>query len=261
MGQGTPVERIPEYWEGKAHQHRENLAATTPDPLAKDLEIGALKAVLDPALDTLEVGCGNGYNLFALAETFSGSLTGIDFAPAMIDVARESAKARPDGKRFRFEVGSVLDDLGRLGEVPQIFTDRCLINLTSLEEQVVALENLARVLPAGGRLALVESTQQGQERVNALRERVGLDPIPYHWHNLYLDEPRFLERTPPTLRHLHTDNFASLYFVISRVFNAKLTPRGQAPDYLAEINRIAAALPSFGDCAPLKLFLFERVSQ
>ena len=261
MGQGTPVERIREYWEDKAHQHRENLAATTPDPLAKNLEIGALKAALDPTLDTLEIGCGNGYNLFALAETFSGALTGIDFAPAMIEVARESAKAKSDAKRVRFEVGSVLDDLSSLGEVPQIFTDRCLINLTSLDEQVAALENLGNMLPKGGKLALVESTQQGQERINALREQVGLDPIPYHWHNLYLDELRFLERTPRTLRHLRTDNFASLYFVISRVFNAKLTPPGQAPDYLAEINRIAAALPSFGDCAPLKLFLFERTSR
>ena len=54
------------------------------------------------------------------------------------------------------------------------------------------------------------------------------------------------------------DSFASLYFVISRVFNAKMTPPGQAPDYLAEVNRIAAALPSFGDHAPLKLFLIEK---
>jgi hypothetical protein len=103
----------------------------------------------------------------------------------------------------------------------------------------------------GGKLALVESTEQGQECINLFRQKVGLTPIPYHWHNLYLDEPAFLARVPRFLRHVATDSFASLYFVISRVFNAKLTPAGQTPDYLAEINKIAAALPSFGDCAPL----------
>jgi SAM-dependent methyltransferase len=260
MGQNTPVERIREYWDEKAHKHGGGLAATTPDPLAKELEIAALKAVLDPGLDTLEVGCGNGYNLFALADMLSGKLTGVDFAPAMIAVARGSLATRPDARRFHFEVASVLDDLGSLGKVSQIFTDRCLINLTSIDEQVAALENLGRLLPVGGKLALIESTQQGQERINALRLRVGLDPIPYHWHNLYLDEAAFLKRMPRFLSHVATDNFASLYFVISRVFNAKLTAPGQAPDYMSEINRLAAALPSFGDCAPLKLFLYEKTS-
>lgn len=259
MAQGTSVEEIREYWDDNARRHRAGLAATTPDPLAKELEVAALKRALDPALDTLEVGCGNGYNLFSLAVTFSGALTGVDFAPAMIEVANETARTRLDAARFRFEVASVLDDLSRLGKFQQVFTDRCLINLTSLDEQVAGLENLARALPVGGRLALVESTRQGQECINSFRQQVGLTTIPYHWHNLYLDEAAFLARVPRYLRHIATDNFASLYFVISRVFNAKLTPVGQAPDYLAEINKIAAALPSFGDCAPLKLFLFERV--
>ena len=107
---------------------------------------------------------------------------------------------------------------------------------------------------------LVESTRQGQESVNALRGKIGLDPIAYHWHNNYLDMPAFLARVPKTLRHCRTEHFSSLYFVISRVFNAALTPAGEAPDYDAEINRIAAALPSMGDSGPLKLFEFERAS-
>jgi hypothetical protein len=87
---------------------------------------------------------------------------------------------------------------------------------------------------------------------------VGLPSISYHWHNCYLDEDAFLAGIPPNLELVKVDPFASLYFVISRVLNAKLTPAGQPPDYLSEINKIAAQLPSFGDQGPLKLFVFEK---
>ena len=260
MGQGTPTERIKEYWNEQARQHGADLAATTPDPLAKELEIEAIKRALDPRLDTLEVGCGNGYNLIALADSFSGNLFGVDFAATMIEMAKNAVASRADVHRFHFETAGILDDLGSIGSFEQVFTNRCLINLTSLDDQVRAVENLGSLVPVGKRIALIESTQQGQEQINKMRAIIGLDAIPYHWHNHYIDEPAFLARSPKYLRHIRTDNFASLYFVISRVFNAKLTPAGEKPDYLSEINKIAAKLPSFGDCAPLKLFLFEKVA-
>ena len=68
-------------------------------------------------------------------------------------------------------------------------TDRCLINLPSLEMQIEAVTKLATILEPGGKLVLIESVQQGQERLNSLRETVGLDPVPYHLHG-YLVEVR-----------------------------------------------------------------------
>lgn len=253
------IEKIKGFWNQQAEKHSADLAATDPDPLAKELEFRALCRVLDPALDTLEAGCGNGYNLFWLAKTFSGRLVGFDYAPAMVAAAKQELRQTGFSERLGFHVANILDDLTFLGKFPQIFTDRCLINLPALDLQVEAVNNLASILEPCGRLVLIESTQQGQERLNSLRELVGLPSVPYHWHNLYLDEPKFLKRIPPSLKHIGTDNFSSLYFVISRVFNAKLTPEGEEPDYLAEINRIASELPSFGDYGPLKLFLFEKM--
>jgi SAM-dependent methyltransferase len=136
------IEEIRNFWDDQARLHREELAATTPDPLAKELELQAIQKALDPALDVLEVGCGNGYNLFRLSGWFRSRLVGIDFAQHMIDAARQAASRREDRARFSFHVRSVLDDLEFLGEFSQIFTDRCLINLPSHQLQVEAVENL-----------------------------------------------------------------------------------------------------------------------
>jgi SAM-dependent methyltransferase len=253
------IDDIRAFWDKQGREHGAALAATNPDTYAKQIEIAALTRALDPACDTLEAGCGNGYNLFALSGNLTGRLTGFDYAPALVEAAQAAAGERPDADRFRFESGNILEDLSRFGRFRQVFTDRCLINLPSLDMQLAALSNLAGIVEPGGRVVLVESTRQGQEAINALRGRIGLDPIPYHWHNNYLDIPAFLHRVPATLRHVRTEDFSSLYFVMSRVFNAALTPPGEAPDYMAKINRIAAELPSFGDNGPLKLFEFERV--
>ncbi len=90
-----------------------------------------------------------------------------------------------------------------------------------------------------------------------MRKQIGLTPIPYHWHNAYLDMDAFLAGAPSSLKHVRTEDFSSLYFVISRVFNAALTPPGEEPDYMAKVNEIAAQLPSMGDNGPLKVFIFE----
>lgn len=258
-----PAERmtaVKGFWNDQARKHGTDLAATTPDPIAKDLEIGALKRHLDPTRDTLEIGCGNGTDILRLLDHLRGRVIGIDYAEDMIDAAHKTLSKLPDAdrKRVTVDVGDIMKDLTPLGRFSQIFTVRCLINLPTLEHQLQAMRNIDAILEPGGRLLLVESTKQGQERLNAMREAVDLTPIPYHWHNLYLDQDAFIAGLPKHLKLVEIDSFASLYFVISRVFNARLTPPGQAPDYLAEINKISGQLPSFGDHAPLKLFAIEK---
>jgi len=104
----------------------------------------------------------------------------------------------------RFHVGDIFGDLRGLGEFQQIFTNRCLINLPELDLQIQAVENLASLLGQDGQLVLLECSQQAQQRLNELRETVGLYPINYHWHNLHLDEPKFLERLPTSLELVAT---------------------------------------------------------
>jgi SAM-dependent methyltransferase len=255
------LDDIKEFWNGQAKKYDSSLEATTPDPLAKELELDALKNVMDKDAYTLEAGCGNGYNIFQLKEFLNGKLVGFDYSQDMVDAANQRLLKSDDLQgRVRFLCANILDDLSFLGKFQQIYTDRCLINLLSTEQQIEAVVRLSEVLQPGGRLVLVESTRQGQEALNGLRKQIGLEEIPYHWHNFYLDEDEFLSKIPSDLRLEKAVNFSSLYFVISRVFNAKLTPEGSNPEYLSEINKIARALPSFGDFGPLKMFEFKKVS-
>lgn len=252
------INRIKGFWDERAEHFSGNIAAATNDPLIKKLELAALERVLDTSVDVLEAGCGNGTNLLSLASRMKGRLYGFDYSEAMIRAAEEAALENGVAENLEFSIGDVRGDLSHLGRFRQIFTDRCLINLPTHELQVEAALNLATRLEEGGHLILIECAQQPLERLNRLRALVDLEPIPEHWHNHYIDEDRFLGEVSSKLELKEVDAFSSLYYVISRVFNAKLTPEGEKPDYMAEINQISCRLPSIGDYGPHKLYLFER---
>ncbi len=258
MQTGHSVDEIRAFWNGQAERYGADLKATMYDPLAKELEVAALQQHLDRKVPALEVGCGNGVNLLQMTEWFEAPLTGVDYSDRMIAVANGLAKERSPRVPLKFAVASVLEDLRHLGMFPQIFTVRCLINLPSRDDQARALANLAAILPPGGEIVMIEHFEEGQERINELRQSVGLPAISYKWHNLYMRESDVLARLPEQLEHVETDRFASLYYLISRVFNAYVTPADKDPDYLAEINKLSCRLPAVGDFAPLKLMRFRK---
>ncbi|NOX40552.1 MAG: methyltransferase domain-containing protein [Alphaproteobacteria bacterium] len=251
------IQKIKAYWDAQGRQHGSDLRATMPDPLLKELELDALKEVLDPSKATLEAGCGNGFNLFALQKSFQASLCGFDYSEELIKAAIGHV-AKEGYTDIDFSVGNILDDLSATGEFEQIFTDRCLINLSTHEEQCQAALNLASILSSGGLLALVECSKQSLDNLNRLRNAAGLSEIEVHWHNRYLDEDEFIAALSDEMIYVQTVAFSSLYYIASRVFNAALTSEGDSPDYMAEINKCARKLPSVGDCGPHKLFLFRK---
>jgi len=252
------TKKIHGFWEERAEKFRGNFEAVTNDPLIKELELGALEKVVDPAADLLEAGCGNGANVISLASRVEGHLYGFDYSEQMIQAAQSGSEINGVAGRIHFSVGDVLGDLSHFPKFSQLFTDRCLINLPSHELQVQAALNLAERVEEGGHLIFIECARQPLENLNQLRSSVGLAPIPEHWHNLYIDEDRFLADVGNRLRLEKVDSFSSLYYVASRVFNAKLTPEGEKPDYLADINKVSCQLPSFGDYGPHKLYLFKK---
>jgi len=252
------LEKIKEYWDQQAKVHSEAIAATTHDPLQKELEYGVLRRKLRPEFNTLELGCGNGSNLFGIEPFMSRVLKGVDYSEHMIKAAREVSTNKGLTNKITFEVGNILEDLSKHGMYEQIFTVRCLINLPSTDLQLQAVKNMSSILVPGGTLLLIECAQSPLDRTNEYRELAGLDTIPYHWHNLYLDESTFLEHIPEELEHVETESFSSLYYLISRVFNAKLTPEGQSPDYFSPMNILSTKLPPIGDFGPQKLYIFKK---
>ncbi len=58
--------------------------------------------------------------------------------------------------------------------------------------QKKVLEDLIALLKPGGRLLLLEGSQQGADSLNEFRAAWGLDPIPVKWHNLFLDDVKLV---------------------------------------------------------------------
>ena len=88
------LNKIKEHWENLAKKYAEDLKSTTKTPTIKHLEINAIfnaiKGISDSKteINVLEVGCGNGHNLFGLSKLFNNySFTGVDYSQQMISNA------------------------------------------------------------------------------------------------------------------------------------------------------------------------------
>jgi SAM-dependent methyltransferase len=249
-------QQIVSFWDSVAkpyHDTETEEVNASPDILCKELELDALCRVLNPDLDTIEIGCGNGHNLFKLQETFTGPLTGLDISFQMIKHARSR------NSDIDFIAGDILTDLQFGHTFSQIFSVRCLINIQPFNNQLHALSQITALANVGGVIALIEPTLQSLNQLNELREVVGLEEIELRWHNLYLDEEQFLDNLPDDLELEYIDRFSSTYYLASRIFNAIATPKGESPDYRSAINQAGRLLPSFGDFGPHKMFVFRKV--
>ncbi|MEV0732608.1 methyltransferase domain-containing protein [Polymorphospora sp. NPDC050346] len=128
----------------------DRVAATDAARAYKKVMADALAA--RPGQTVLDVGCGPGTDLRAVAEAVSptGTVIGLDADPEMIETARERTADLPRVKVRQGDVHALdLDD----DTVDGARTDRVLQNVT---DPVKALAELLRVLRPGGRLVTGE---------------------------------------------------------------------------------------------------------
>jgi len=256
------VSKIKEYWDGQAEKYGADVSATMPDALLKDLEVRTICDHLGRSKNLLDVGCGNGYSTIKFAKAFQFlRVQGVDYSEKMIEAANRTLKSEHKELKARvsFAVGDITDLKLKPGSFDTITTDRCLINLPNPQSQLLALANVHRVLQAGGIYLMCEDTIQGLSRINEMRKSCSLSTIPMRWHNQYIDEQAFLPVAKKLFEVIEINNFSSLYYIASRIFNAKLSEmEGKEPSYNHPLNRIAVDLPSVGDYGPLKLFVLKK---
>lgn len=228
------AESIRRYWE---EQGRADRPATSRDPFLAELERADIEARLDGSMDTLEVGCGDGIHTVRYARRVR-RLTAIDIAGSLLDRARERLAAEGIGA-VELVRASVLEAADRFGTASfdAVISQRCLINLPTWELQRSALEQIHDVLRTGGIFLLTEGFQEDLERMNAMRDRCGLEPIAAVPHN------RFLERS--ALEAFARDRFAvlergdyGLYLFLSRVVHP-LAVHPRAPRHDDPLNEAA----------------------
>jgi hypothetical protein len=178
----------------------------------------------------------------------------------MVQMARQTAETIPLVGTILFREG----DVTNLCELPQdfdlVYTERVLINLMDWDTQKKAIAALTNLLKVGGRYAMLENSLDGLDKINALRQQVGLDPVIPPWHNRYFRDSEVADISIPGVALEKVVCHSSTYYFLSRVVNAWLAAReGKEPDYNSPVNELALHLPPVGDMGQGRIWVWIRV--
>lgn len=261
-------EDIKAHWTDWAKTYGTSLRATTKTSTAKMLELDALTRAFRVALgsnppkgNVLEVGCGNGENLLHLATVFPTlQFTGIDFIPEMIEAATQRrAENGIPADRLKFSTGDILaPDFEAGGPYDLIFTDRCLINLSSDELICEALSRLCSILAPSGQLLMIENNIQTFSQQNWARQAVGLPARTPAAFNHFLDEAVVLPHLEDAcaMEIVAVEDFISLhdlvlYVLLPAISDGKIDYEHPLVELAARLNVAISnektnALGSFG---------------
>lgn len=276
-------EEYEKYWKEFSDQERQSfvrasydrvrnpsdLYATSPDTNLRDLEVAAIRDHLTAPGTLHDLGCGNGFTLYALGTSLGGwKMTGVDFSESLIRGAEAMLTAYQGRLRSlpQFVLGDAIAHIRSLpdGSVDCVLTERFLQNLPSRESQYGIIREAKRVLRPGGRLLMCEGSQDGFDALNDLRESVGLARIPAGGPE-NVSALRF--------RNAEVERFAdaefkrvakvgfSAYFIMARVLHPLLVSP-QSPRYTARINdlarKIQEALPKDSTYGSNLLWVYEK---
>ena len=264
MSEKLTLPEIRAFWTQQAIEHGQSPSASWSDHRVIEMEIRELLAHLDDGETVLDIGCANGYSTIQLASQRALRIRGLDYIPEMVEEARRRLQSLGSSIAgdVEFEVGNILE-LGEASDsYDKLVVIRVLINLGDWSNQRQALQECARVLKPGGVLLLSEATLQGWRKLNDLRGEWALPEIPMPGFNSYLDEEKVIDSMGADLELLELVNFASTYFVgtrllkplLAKALGGKLDPAD--PD--AEWNRWFSTLPSWGDYGTQKLFVLRK---
>jgi SAM-dependent methyltransferase len=212
----------------------------------------------------LDVGCANGWSTIQFASQRRVSIRGLDYIPDMIALARqrlETNRAHLKGD-VEFDVGNILELPEPDSAYDKVIVIRVLINLGNWENQIRGIRECARVLRPGGLLMMSEATVQGWERLNSFRREWKLAAIPMPPFNQYLDQQRVIDELPDDLEFVDVVNFASTYYVASRLLKPLLASLAEGGIDVSnpemEWNRFWSMAPAIGDYGTQKLLLFRK---
>ncbi len=259
----TTVSEIKEYYKKRA---RNGAYATSPDFNLREVEIHFISQWLSAGKNILDVGCGNGYSMLSHAARFNSSFVGIDFVPEMICAANEFKEQFKLVGNVEFQNGDVTDLKFKNESFHIIISERCLLNLPAKDMQWAAIKEISRVLKNGGLYLMLEGSLQGLRKMNDIREKFNLSPIPeaeetYNWFSNKFDEEEMLSYARQSFSSLEAIQRFGMYFFISRVIHPLLVSPDQ-PKYDAKINEIAKdiclQIPNYGDIGHEALYVHKK---
>jgi ubiquinone/menaquinone biosynthesis C-methylase UbiE len=203
---------IKEYWEKPQ-------TVSLRDENLRLLEQRMIETHLEPTESLLEIGCGDCVNTLNYSRSSQSTLA-MDYSRAMLKKAKMRV-IQDSSDRIHLLNGDLRSLRALKKKFHTIISQRCLINLSSWEEQREALLIVLDKLQDRGIFLLLETTHQGLETLNGLRQRAGFAPIPQPWHNQNFDLPQLLEFLKKNFQIEVMKDF-SLYFMNTRVLSPLL---------------------------------------
>jgi ubiquinone/menaquinone biosynthesis C-methylase UbiE len=229
------------------------------DVVAKQLEIEAIASYVKDGMKVLEIGCGNGTTAIELARRYAANILAFDYAEEMISAAQSLYASSSCKGNVVFQAGDVLSMPNFDKKFDLIYTERVLINLQSWESQHKAITDICALLSDGGVYVMCENSQDGLDKINALRLHANLTKIEPPWHNRYFRDSEIEQFHIPGVTLVEVNIYSSTYYFLSRVVNAWLAAKeGIKPDYDADINQLALQLPPMGDCGQGRVWLWSK---
>lgn len=222
------------------------------------LEISLIRARIPSGAKILDAGCGEGEGTAAYAGVPGVVIDAVDFSETRLAKAAERVGRLPNVRLRRVDF---LGDHSLAADYDLVISQRFLINVTDWQlQQSVLLHLMARLRP-GGRLLMLEGSQQGVDSLNAFRDVWGLPPIPVKWHNLFFDDSRLQTFMADHDYRLVDHDGLGAYFLLTRGIRPVLDSSLAWDSRFNEIAATAAVADTLAlgaRASRLKLWCFEK---
>jgi len=223
-----------QFWmEQAAHK---GISAVNFDINMHALENAAILPFIPSTGTILDIGCGNGMTTHFLAESRPDTIfVGMDYIPGMIAAANNL----PHLNNLSFVVGDAIKLDGR-EQYDVIISKRLLINIKGYDNKQEVVNRIERLLKPEGIYLMVENFIEPLMRINTIRQELNMDGIGVHDFNEYLTEDCIINMSENNELYFTKEiDFGSMYYFISRVFNAHIS---KILDYNSDINKLATII-------------------
>jgi len=252
------------FWEEQASKYKTDVAAVNFDTQEENLEFHFLKNLLKNNKKICDFGCGNGRTIFNMIENgIQSEFHGVDITKGMINIANKKVKELNLKNTFFYNASATSKDIESLFDFKFdiVMSKRLLINIKG-NNKYKAVNNIYNILDDNGLYIMIESFLEPLNKINHIREKLDLTKINVHHFNEYLDE-KFLDSIKDKFIIEKIIDFESLYYFISRTFNAILS-NGE-PEYNSKINQIAVEITknsniNFSGYSPQVMYILKKVT-